>query len=62
LRAHGEVGLDCIHALVAGLAMDALGQRRLRARSRRRECRVSRFEYHRRRHMRADEVLELWPV
>jgi hypothetical protein len=55
--------LDCLHALVAGLFLDALGQMVGYALGPGdAEARVSRFEYHRRRHMRADEVLELWPA
>ena len=54
---------SCLHALVAGLAMDGLGQMVGYAFGTGRAAdRVARYEFHRARHVRPDERRELWPA
>ncbi len=54
---------SCLHALVAGLAMDGLGQLVGYALGTGRAAdRVARYEFHRARHVRPDERRALWPA
>ena len=54
---------SCLHALVAGLAMDGLGQMAGYALGTGHAAdRVARYEFHRSRHVRPEERRELWPA
>ena len=62
-RSEGRSLVSCLHAVVAGLALDGLGQMMGYALGAGRSgTRVSRYEFRRFLHVRPDERRALWPA